>query len=230
MYSVTQHLAQNYPLSTKGWSAFVEPLQNAFTSRDTIKNFWLLLGTVGFVLLIACVNVANLLLSRSSTRQKEVAVRASLGATRWQLFSQFLVESLALSYIGRLAGIALASALLKVILVLLPPYSIPTDADVRLNLPVLLFSLAATLLAGLLCGCVPAWQGSRSNPSETLKEAGRSGPGSGRQSLRRMLVVFEFGLALSLLAGAGLALHSFRKLSRVDLGFRRDHLLTFDLP
>jgi putative ABC transport system permease protein len=230
MAGVTQRLGETYPASNKGWSASVEPLKNNFTGRDTIKDLWLLMGAVGFVLLIACVNVANLLLARGSIRQKEVALRASLGATRWRLFSQQLTETLVLALIGGGLGVGLASALLKVILVLLPPFSIPTEADVRLNVPVLLFSLAVTLFAGVLCGCAPAWQGSRLNPADSLKEGGRSGPGVGRHRLRRSLVVLEFALALTLLAGAGLIIHSFWKLTRIDLGFRQDHILTFVLP
>ena len=230
MDGVTRRIAEVYPVSNKGWGASVEPLKNDFTSRDTIKNLWLLLGAVGFVLLIACVNVANLLLARGTVRHKEIAVRASLGATRWQLFSQLLTESLALAVIGGALGVGLATMLLKVIVVLLPPYSIPTEADIRLNLPVLLFSLAATVLAGVLCGCAPAWQISRWNLSDALKESGRSQSSSGRHGMRRTLVVIEFALALTLLAGAGLVIHSFWKLTRTDLGFRQDHLLTFSLP
>ena len=230
MDGVTRRIAEVYPVSNKGWGASVEPLKNDFTSRDTIKNLWLLLGAVGFVLLIACVNVANLLLARGTIRQKEVAVRASLGATRWELFSQFLAESLALAVIGGALGVGLASMLLKVIVVLLPPFSIPTEADIRLNLPVLLFSLVATVLAGVLCGCAPAWQISHWNLSDALKEGGRSPSSRGRHGMRRTLVVIEFALALTLLAGAGLVIHSFWKLTSVDLGFRQDHLLTFSLP
>jgi putative ABC transport system permease protein len=230
MDSVTRHIAEVYPISNKNWGATVEQLQNNFTSKDTIKDLWLLLGAVGFVLLIACVNVANLLLARGTARQREVAVRASLGATRWQLFSQFLTESLALATIGGALGVALAWVLLKVITVLLPPFSIPSEADVSLNVPVLLFSLGATLLAGVLCGCAPAWQTARWNLSDTLKEGGRSAGTAGKHGLRRALVVVEFAMALTLLAGAGLAIHSFWKLTRVDLGFRQDHILTFNLP
>jgi putative ABC transport system permease protein len=230
MDGVTRRIAEIYPVSNKGWSASVEPLKNDFTSRDTIKNLWLLMGAVGFVLLIACVNVANLLLARGTVRQKEVAVRVSLGATRWQLFSQFLSESLVLAFIGGALGISLARAMLKVIVVLLPPFSVPTEADIRLNLPVLLFSLMATVLAGVLCGCAPAWQISHRNLSDALKEGGRSASSAGRHGLRRTLVVIEFALALTLLAAAGLAVHSFWKLTRVDLGFQQDHTLTFVLP
>jgi putative ABC transport system permease protein len=230
MDAVTRRIAETYPVSNKGWGASVEPLKNDFTSRDTIKNLWLLLGAVGFVLLIACVNVANLLLARSTIRQKEVALRASLGATRWQLFSQFLTESLILALIGGALGVGLASMLLNVIVVLLPQFSIPTEADISLNAPVLLFSLTVTLLAGVLSGCAPAWQVSHRNLGDALKEGGRSASGAGRQGLRRTLVVIEFALALTLLAGAGLVIHSFWNLTRVNLGFRQDHLLTFALP
>jgi predicted permease len=112
---------------------------------------------------------------------------------------------------------------------LLPPFSIPSEADVSLNIPVLLFTVAATLLAGVLCGCAPAWQTGRWNLSDTLKEGGRSAGTAGKHGLRRALVVVEFAMALTLLAGAGLVIHSFWKLTRVDLGFRRDHILTFNL-
>jgi putative ABC transport system permease protein len=230
MDGITRRIAETYPVSNKGWGASVEPLKNNFTSRDTIKNLWLLMGAVGFVLLIACVNVANLLLARGTIRQKEVAVRASLGATRWQLFLQFLSESLALAFIGGALGVSLAWAMLKVIVVLLPPFSVPTEADIRVSLPVLFFSLTATILAGVLCGCAPAWQTSRWNLTDTLKEGGRSASSAGRHGLRRTLVVIEFALALTLLAGAGLAVHSFWKLTRVDLGFQQDRTLTFILP
>jgi putative ABC transport system permease protein len=230
MDGVARRIAETYPDSNKGWGVRVEPLKNDFTSRDTIQDLWLLMGAVGFVLLIACVNVANLLLARGTVRRKEAALRASLGATRWQLFSQFLSESLALALLGGALGVGLAAMLLKVIVVLLPQFSVPTEADIRLNLPVLLFSLTATLLAGLLCGCAPAWQISRRNLSDALKEGGRSASSAGRHGLRRTLVVVEFALALTLLAGAGLVIHSFWKLTRVDLGFRQDHILTFALP
>jgi putative ABC transport system permease protein len=230
MDTIARRLASSYPASNQGWGVSVEPLPHDFTSPDTIKALWLLMGAVGFVLLIACVNVANLLLARGAARHKEVAVRASLGATRGQIVSQLLTESLALALMGGILGIGFAWALLKAIIAILPPYSIPTEADVRLSIPVLFFSCAATLLAGVLCGCIPAWQSSQWNLNDVLKEGSRGFANIGWHGLRRSLVVVEFALALTLLGGAGLVLHSFWKLERIDLGFRRDHLLTFGVP
>jgi putative ABC transport system permease protein len=229
MDSVTKHIAEVYPLSNKNWGASVEPLQNDFLNKDTIKDLWLLFGAVGFVLLIACVNVANLLLARGTARQKEVAIRASLGATRGQLFAQFLTESVTLALIGGTLGVALAWTLLRILRVTIPPYTLPDEADLSVNLPVLFFNFGATLVAGILCGCAPAWQTARWNLSDTLK-GGRSGSSAGRRGLRRGLVTVEFALALTLLAGAGLIIHSFWKLTRVNLGFKQDHILTLRLP
>jgi putative ABC transport system permease protein len=228
--AVTRGIAEVYPASNKGWGARVQKLKNAFTSRDTIKDLWLLLAAVAFVLLIACVNVANLLLARAMGRRREVAIRTSLGAPRWRIYSQFLTETVSLALIGGVAGVLLASSMLKLILALLPEYSIPTEADVRLSIPVLLFTLGATLLAGVLCGCAPAWQTANWGTVNALKESGHSATGLGRQGLRRALVIAEFALALTLLGGAGLVIHSFWKLTQVELGFQRDHILTFSLP
>jgi putative ABC transport system permease protein len=231
MDAVTRHIAEVYPKSDQGWGASVEALKNDFLGREVIQALWLLLGAVGFVLLIACVNVANLQLARATTRRKEIAVRASVGATRWQIFRQFLAESLVLAFIGGILGTALAWALLKIIMAMMPPFTLPYEADVRLSVPVLLFTLVSTAFAGLLFGCAPAWQASRQNLNEVLKEGGgRSSVGGGRHGLRRTLVVAEFALALTLLAGGGIALHSLWNVEHVDLGFRTDHLLTFYLP
>ena len=173
--------------------------------------------------------MANLLLARGTARLREVAVRSSLGAGRRQIFAQFLTESLVLAGIGGALGVALAAGLLRIILAVMPPYTLPSEADVRLSLPVLVFTLFACVLAGVLAGCAPAWQALRANLVETLKESGRS-LGGARHGLRRALVVTEFALALTLLAGGGLAVHSLVKLTNVDLGFARSNLLTFYLP
>ncbi len=230
MDAVTTHLAQAYPQSNRGWSAFVEPLRNDFLPPQRIRMLWMLLGAVAFVLLIACVNVANLLLARSMVRQKEMAVRSALGALPGAIFIQLMMESLVLALAGGALGIGVGYAILHGLIAVMPPNTLPSEADLSLNLPVLLSTLAATTLAGLFFGCVPAWVASQADPGEALKEGGRSGAGAGPNRLRKVLVVGEFTLALTLLAGAGLAIHSFWNLSRVDLGVRTDHVLTFDLP
>ena len=181
------------------------------------------------MLLIACANVANLLLARGMARQ-----RGSRCGPRWARagagLRQFLTESVVLAAIGGVLGVVLAKLLLTGIMALMPPFTLPSEADVRLSVPVLLFTLAASLLAGILFGCAPAWQATRSELVETLKEAGRSSVGGVRQRLRRAFVIAEVALALTLLSGGGLAVHGLVKLMNLDLGFRRDHLLTFFLP
>src|SRR6202790_2605627 len=230
MEVVTSRIAQDHPQSNKGWGASVEELHNDFFPNEAKQTLWMLMGGVGFILLIACGNVANLVLAKGTTRLKEVAVRTSLGASRWQVFSQFLTESLVLAVLGGALGIGLGWAIVKVMMAKMPPYTLPSEADVTLNIPVLLFTLLATTIAGILFGCAPAWHASRVDPNETLKEGGRSGTSAGRHRLRRSLVIGEFALALTLLAGAGLAIHSFWNLARVDPGFRTDHIPTFSLP
>ncbi|HZZ17274.1 MAG TPA: ABC transporter permease, partial [Candidatus Sulfotelmatobacter sp.] len=229
MQSVTDHISQEFPKSNKGWGASVEPLHLDFIPPSLIKNLWLLMAAVVFVLLIACVNVANLLLARGLSRNKEVAVRTSLGATRSHIFAQFLAESLIMAVVGGAVGIALGAAMLRILMANIP-FDLPSEADVRLSIPVLLFTLAATTFAGILFGYAPAWNASRVDPNEALKESGRAGAGAGKYRLRRILVISEFSLALTLLAACGLAMHSLWNVSRIDLGIRRDHLLTFFLP
>ena len=229
MDAVANHIAAAYPKSNKGWGASVEPLQNDFLPRERIQNLWLLLGAVGFVLVIACVNIANLLLAKGAARQREIAIRSSVGANRRQIFAQFLTESLVLAVIGGGLGIALGMGLLRAILSIVPDGILPSEASFQLDLHVLVVAVAATTLAGVLFGCAPAWYASRVDPAESLKDGGRTGTGSGSHRLRRGLIIGEFGLALSLLAGAGLAIHSFWNLTRVDLGVRTDHVLTFRL-
>jgi putative ABC transport system permease protein len=230
MDAVTAHIAQANPRSNKGWGARVEPLQNDFLGDNVKLTLWLLLGAVGCVLLIACVNVANLLLARGTARQREVAVRSAVGATRADVFVQFLTESLALACVGGAVGIGVGYAMLRGLIAAMPKNTLPSEADLSLNLPVLAVAIAATTLAGLLFGCAPAWYASRLDPAETLKEGGRSGASRVRQRLRQALVVGEFTLALALLAGAGLAMHSFWNLNHVDLGVETEHILTFELP
>jgi|CZKL01.1.fsa_nt_gi putative ABC transport system permease protein len=230
MTAVADHVAAAYPRSNKGWGALVEPLKNDFLGDDTKLTLWLLLGAVGFVLLIACVNVANLLLAKGTTRQKEVAIRSAVGASRRDVFAQFVTESLMLATLGGLLGVGLGYGMLRGLLAAMPEGTLTSEADLRLSIPVLLFAFAATTLAGILFGVAPAWYASRVDPAESLKEGGRAGASRLRNRLRQALVVGEFTLALALLAGAGMAIHSFWNLNHVDLGVVTDHVLTFDLP
>jgi putative ABC transport system permease protein len=228
MDAVTKHIAAIYP-PNKGWGASVEPLRNDFLPKDMITGMYFLMGGVGFVLMIACANLTNLLLARGTAREREIAIRASIGAGRARLFRQMISEGLLLSLIGGAAGVALGWGILKLLTHFMPPNTLPSEADVTLNLPVLLFTLAATLTAGVLAGSAPAFHAARLNLNAVLKQSGRS-VGFGKHFLRRALVVAEFALALMLLAGAGLAIHSFVNVTRLDLGVRTDHILTFFLP
>jgi putative ABC transport system permease protein len=229
MDAVTERIAADNPKTNNGWGALVEPFQNDFLPKNSIQTLWLLLGAVGFVLLIACVNVANLLLAKGTARQREIAMRGSLGATRGQIFAQFLTESSVLALIGGALGCGLGVVLLRGLVAVMPEGTLPAEASLQLNLPILTVTLVATMLSGLLFGCAPAWYASRVDPAEALKDGGRSGAGVSRNELRRMLVIGELALALALLAGAGLAMHSFWNLTRVDLGVRTDHVLKFEL-
>ena len=188
-----------------------------------------LLGAVGFVLLIACANVANLLLARAASRQKEVAIRTALGAGRWSLVRQLLVESLLLSGIGGVVGLALAWASVRA-LVAINPGNIPGINTLSIDGRVVAFTAAVAVCTGLLFGLVPALQTTRADLHGTLKEGGRSGTADRAGLLvRRTLVVAEVALALALLTGGGLLLRSFARLSSVDPGFTPGGLLTFNL-
>jgi predicted permease len=191
-----------------------------------------LLAAVGFLLLIACVNVANLLLARGTARQREVALRAALGATRSRLFAQFLTESLILAAIGGLFGMFLAEAIIKGIEAVMPPVGtmLPSEANIRISIPVLFFTIGITTLAGLLFGAAPAWQATRFDLNDVLKLGGRTGGSGVRRNALRVLVVAEFALALTLLATGAFALRGFWNLTRIDLGIDTERVLTFRLP
>jgi putative ABC transport system permease protein len=231
MNGIAQQLQNEHPQSNTDWGVSVEALQLDFVTDQTQRNLWLLLGAVGFLLLIGCVNVANLMLARGTARQREVAVRAALGASRTRLFAQFLSESLMLAAIGGALGIFFARWLIDAIQLVMPPVGtmLPSEADIRLSVPVLLFSIAITTISGLLFGSAPAWQASRLDLNEVLKLGGRTGGGPIRGKTRRLLVIAEFSLALTLLATTGLALKSFWNLTRIDLGMRTENVLSFQL-
>ncbi len=195
--------------------------------RPTLLVF---MGAVGFVLLIASANVASLLLARAATREKELAIRAALGAGRGRLMRQLLLESLPLAAFASLAGWMLAGWGLNLILALSPDDLLPGEAGVRLDARVMLFALALTLLTTLLCGLLPALRFSQGRINESLKDGGRlSTTDAGSQRMRSALVVLEVALSVILLAGAGLLIKSFFRLQQAELGFKKESLLTVDL-
>ncbi|HEY6120862.1 MAG TPA: ABC transporter permease [Pyrinomonadaceae bacterium] len=232
MDGIARQLENEFPKSNANWGVSVEALHLDFLEKSTRRNLWLLLGAVGFLLLIGCVNVANLLLARGISRQREVAVRAALGASRIRLFAQFLTESLVLSVVGGALGILLAGIIIDLIMAVMPPEGtmLPSEANIRISVSVLLFTIVLTGAAGLLFGFAPAWQATRLDLNEVLKLGGRTGGGGARRNVRRALVIAEFSLALTLMVSGGLALKSFWNLTRVDLGIRTDHVLSFQLP
>jgi putative ABC transport system permease protein len=173
--SIAANEAHDYPKSDQGWGALVEPFRNDFLSSDRRTALCLLFVAVGFLLLIACINVANLVLARGITRQREVAIRGSLGAGRGAIFAQFITENLVVAMAGGTLGIGLGFGMLRGLIAVMPANSLPAEADLRFNIPILISMLAATTLAGLLFGFAPAWYASRLNPSAALKEGGRSG-------------------------------------------------------
>ena len=207
---------------------FLKPLQQEIVG-DLRQALWVLLVAVLFVLLIACANVANLLLARSETRQKEIAIRAALGAGRARIIRQLLLESLLLAFLGGGGGLLLAALGLR----LLPLFGtdrIPRGQEIGLNLAVLGFTLGLSLLTGVIFGLAPALQALKFDLHTTLKEGGRTAVArKGRSRLRAALVVAEMALSLLLLVGAGLLIKSFWRLQQVDTGFRSEQLLTMRL-
>ena len=207
------------------WGIFLLPFTD-FVAGDTRAPMLVLLGAVGFVLLIACANIAGLMLARASGRTREIAVRAALGAGRWDLIRQSFCESMVLAAGGAVAGMGVALAGVRGLLALAPE-GLPVAVSVRLDAPVLAFAVVAAAAAGVIFGVAPAWQISRLNQFELLKEGGRSNSaGRGRQQMRSSLVVAEVALALVLLVGAGLLLRSLAALEDVKPGFQTAGVLT----
>ncbi len=224
--TISERLSQEWP-SQKDWGASVQPLNEQIVggSRPALR---LLLGAVGFVLLIACANVANLSLARSVARRKEFAVRSALGAARSRLVHQLLVESTTLAVLGGGLGVLLARWGLAGLMAL-QPASLPRLDEIRLDGSVLSFTLLVTLFTGLMFGLAPAIHASKPDLNEALKEGGHGcAEGRHRQRVRAILVVAEVALAMMLLAGTGLMINSFVRFSRINPGFEPEQLVTFD--
>jgi putative ABC transport system permease protein len=221
--AIGQRLAREHPKTSKNFGLTVRGLQEDLAG-NVRPALLVLLGAVTFVLLIACVNVANLLLSRAATRKREFAIRIALGAGRWRIVRDSLAESIQLSLAGGAAGLLVAYAGLQALL-RLAPADLLDPASIHMNIASLVFLLAVSLLTSVFFGIVPALGAARLDPNEGLKEGGRSisrGSGAGRNAL----VIIEFALALVLLMGAGLLIRSFARLLHVDPGFRTANLLT----
>ncbi|HEY7183650.1 MAG TPA: ABC transporter permease [Blastocatellia bacterium] len=226
MDGVMRRLASAYPEANRGNGAALIPLKERLVG-DVGPILWMLLGAVGFVLLIACVNVSNLLLARSTGRTREFAIRAALGADRWRLLRQSLTESTLLALSGGGLGLAVAGWSMKAAIAALPT-TLPRAEEVGLDGRVLVFTLIISLLTGVLSGLAPALKTSQRRLSETLKEGGR-GTGGGRHRAQGALVAVEMALALVLLIGAGLMIRSLSALWNVDPGFRPENVMTFGL-
>jgi predicted permease len=211
-----------------GWAVLVRPLYSEVVGA-TRQMLFVLLGAVGIVLLIACANAANLLLARASARQREIAVRLAMGAPRLRVIRQLLTESLLLSLIGGVLGLALAFGGVRLLVALLPA-DFPRVNDIHVSAPVLAFTLAISVLTGVLFGLAPAMQASRTDPKRGLQQNARTTMASRRQNrLRSALVIAEVSLAFVLLIGAGLMLRTFLNLLYLDPGFHEDHVLTASL-
>jgi predicted permease len=231
LVAIAAALAETYPDTNTGWSALVVPLLDRVVEGfDTVV--WMLLAAVVFVLLIACTNVANLLLARMASREKEVALRSALGAGRGRLITQFITESVILALLGGILGVFLA-ARGTAVLVAMNADSIPRSQEITVDLGVLLFTFLLAVTTGVVFGLLPALQASRPDLAGTLKEGGRGQAGGVRgRRIRNGLVLVEVALSVVLLVGAGLLLRSFERLLNVDPGFQPQGALTaaLDLP
>jgi putative ABC transport system permease protein len=230
---LAERLAKVYPNNNypKKFDVYLQSLVDNVVGRFR-TTLYTLLAAVGMLLLIACANVANLLLAKATAREKEFAVRATLGAGRFRLVRQMMVESVLVALAGAAAGCGFAWLELKGLIALLPQYTFPDEADIRLNTPVLLATLGAALLTALLFGLAPALGAAGRDLNEALKTTGRGNSGFRRGRVRNALIVSEVALSLVLLAGAGLLMRSFFMQRSVNLGFGTENVLTtqIELP
>jgi putative ABC transport system permease protein len=224
-------IEKQYPDSNKSWGVTVDRFADRFVGDSLRQSLYMLLASVGAVLLIGCTNLANLTLARATSREKEVAIRASLGAGRWRLVRQFLTENILLSVLGGSLGLALGYGMVAGLKILMPPFMLPSEANVAVDFRVLLFTLAIAMATGAVFGLAPALHAASPNLASSMKEGGRSNTASkARRRLQGALVVVETALAFILLTGAGLLIRSFQQLQRVNTGFDTTNVLTMGVP
>ncbi len=228
---VGQRIAEAYPDSNKDWSVAIDRLSEILVGPQLRTAVIVLFAATGFVLLIGCANLASLALARGVSREREIAVRASLGAGRWRIARQFLTENVALSICGGIVGIGIGYAAMRWIKSMIPPFGLPAEVDIRMDGSVMLFALAVAVVTGLLFGLAPALQASQANLVGSMKEGGHGAtPGSPGRRARGALVVAEVALAFVLLVGSGLLMRSVFSLLNVDTGFDSSNVLTAGLP
>ena len=232
MDALATHLAQTYPDTNNGFGIMVDPLSEVLIAPQVRASLYVLFAAAGMVLLIGCANLANLALARGVAREREVAVRASLGAGRGRLVRQFLAENVLLSLLGGVFGVALGYALIQWLRLAIPPFTFPSEVNIRMDGRVLLFALAVSVLTGLLFGLAPVLQLTWPNLAGSMKEGGRGSTSGGgaRRNLRNALVVAEVAVAFVLLSGAGVLIRSFFALQNDDAGFDSTGVLTLGLP
>ena len=224
MNNISANLEKQYPDSNSKNGVRIRTLTEVLVGNTVRSTLWVLFGAVAFVLLIACANIANLLLARATSRRKEMAIRAAMGAGRWRIARQLLTESLLLAIIGGGIGLGIAVLMIKWILYV-SPTAIPRSREIALDWRVLGFTLAVSFLTGILFGLVPALQAGEVDVNETLKEAGRGT--SAKHWLRSSLVIVEVATTMVLLIGAGLMIRSFYRLQNVNPGFSYEQLTSF---
>jgi putative ABC transport system permease protein len=228
---IAQRIATAYPNSNKGWGTAVDRLADVLIGPQLHIAVTVLFAATLFVLLIGCANLANLALARSIARESEMAVRAALGASRWHLIRQLLIENVVISVCGGIVGVGVGYAMMKWTQSLIPPYTLPPVVDIRMDTSVLLFTLTVAVLTGLLFGVAPAAQTTNPSMVSALKEGGPGTTvGSPGQRMRRALVVAEVALAFVLLVASGLLMRSLFKLLHIDPGFNATNVLTASLP
>ena len=229
--AIGARIAVDFPDSNKGWGVSTLRYMDVVVGQQLQRSLYVLLAAVGMLLLIGCANVANLVLARGTAREREVAVRAALGAGRGRLVRQFLAENILLAIVGGVLGIALGYGLMMWLKFMLPPFYLPAAINVAMDLRVLAFTFALAVATGVVFGLAPALSATKLDLAGAMKEGGRGAAGdSGRRRLRSGLVVVEVALAFILLTGGGLLVRSFFRMMQVELGFNPTNVLTLRLP